>query len=240
MFKNKTVFVSGGTGYLGQGICRAFAGYGAKVIFSYGKNRKAAISLQKELKGSMPVQINLRDADDIEKKIEDVYEKTGKIDVLVNCAGVSSVMPLALLEEDDIDLMTDINVKAPILLTKAVVRGMIRNKGGAIVNLGSLAGERLLDVPVTYAATKASMGGFTFALATELKRFGIRANCVVPGLMEGGVASGVPAEHRKDFIAHCAAGRMGTEKDIGEAVCFLASDKAAYINGQKLFVDGGI
>jgi 3-oxoacyl-[acyl-carrier protein] reductase len=98
----------------------------------------------------------------------------------------------------------------------------------------------MMDVPATYAASKAAAGGFTVALAAELKRYNIRVNCVVPGLMEGGVAKNVPAEHRRHFEEHCAAGRSGKAADVAEAVCFLASDKASYIIGQKLFVDGGV
>jgi 3-oxoacyl-[acyl-carrier protein] reductase len=140
-----------------------------------------------------------------------------------------------------VDLVLDVNVKGMIFATKAAVRGMIRGKkGGVIINIGSLAGERMMDVPATYAAAKAAAGGFTVALAAELKRYGIRVNCVVPGLMEGGVAKQVPAEHRKHFEEHCAAGRSGKAADVAEAVCFLASDKASYIIGQKLFVDGGV
>lgn len=236
MFKGKTVLVTGGSGYIGSEICRAFSRYGAEVIFTYGKNEKAAKALQKELKKSKAIRVNMRDVKDITDKIEALPH----VDVLVNNAGTSAVMPLALLEEEDVDLMLDVNVKGMIFATRAAARGMIRRKAGAIVNLGSLAGERMLDVPATYAASKAAAGGFTMALASELKRFNIRVNCVVPGLMEGGVAKGVPDELRADFVRHCAAGRSGKASDVAEAVCFLASDKASYINGQKLFVDGGV
>ena len=236
MFKGKTVLVTGGSGYLGSEICRTFAGYGAEVVFTYGKNEKAAKALQKEIKKSKAIQVNMRDVKDITDKIEALP----RVDVLINNAGTSAVMPLALLEEEDVDLMLDVNVKGMIFATRAAARGMIHRRGGVIINMGSLAGERMLDVPATYAASKAAAGGFTVALASELKRFNIRVNCVVPGMMEGGVAKAVPEELRKHFIEHCAAGRIGTAKDVAETVCFLASDKASYINGQKLFVDGGV
>lgn len=236
MFKGKTVLVTGGSGYLGAEICRAFAGYGAEVIFTYGKHAKEAKALQKELKKSRAIQVDMRSVKDITDKIEALP----RVDVLVNNAGASAAMPLALLEEEDVDLMLDVNVKGMIFATRAAVRGMIRRKAGAIVNMGSLAGERMLDVPATYAASKAAASGFTLALAGELKRFNIRVNCVVPGMMEGGVAKGIPDELRKHFIEHCAVGRSGKATDVAEAVCFLASDKASYINGQKLFVDGGV
>lgn len=240
MFKGKTVFVSGGSGYIGAEICRIFSELGAKVVFSYNRNREKAEELLRELPGSECVEINMRSVDDITEKIESVYKTNPVIDVLVNNAAMSQIMPFSMLEEDDVDLVFDVNLKGTLFLTKAVVRGMIRNKRGSIVNIGSIAGHRLLDVPVTYAMSKAAFSGMTLALAAELKRFNIRVNNVVPGLLSGGVSKGVPDDLIETFIRHNAAGRTGTARDISETVCFVASDKAGYINAQNIFVDGGI
>jgi NAD(P)-dependent dehydrogenase (short-subunit alcohol dehydrogenase family) len=106
--------------------------------------------------------------------------------------------------------------------------------------MGSIAGTRLLDVPVTYAMSKAAMSGFTFSLATEVKKFGIRVNTIIPGMIEGGVSNGVPDDLKNDFIKHCVTGRTGKGEEVAELVCFIASDKAAYINGQNITIDGGI
>ncbi|MCL1811948.1 MAG: SDR family oxidoreductase [Treponema sp.] len=240
MLSGKTVFVSGGTGYLGSEICRKAVHYGAKVIFSYHKSREKADHLSKEIPDAKAVPINLLDVHDIKTKIESLYSETNKIDVLVNNAGIAQVMPLPLVEEEDVDLVMDINIKGVFFVTKYIVKGMIRNKAGVIVNMGSIAGTRMYDVPVTYAMTKAAVQGLTYSLASELKRFGIRVNAVVPGLMEGGVGQGVPEPLKNDFIAHCAAGRLGNNADAAELVCFLASDRSSYINGQNIAIDGGI
>lgn len=240
MFKDKTVFVSGGTGYIGAEICRNFSELGAKVIFSYNKNKEKAEDLLKELPKSECVEINMRNVDDITSKIEAIYKTNKSIDVLVNNAAISQIMPFSMLEEDDADLVFDVNIKGTIFLTKAIVRGMIRQKKGSIVNIGSIAGHRMLDVPITYAVSKAALSGFTLALAAELKRFNIRVNNVVPGLLEGGVSKGVPDDLIEMFVRHNAVGRTGTARDIAETVCFVASDKAGYINAQNIFVDGGI
>ena len=240
MLNGKVAFVSGGTGYIGSEICRALSHHGATVIFTYHKNKKKADELTGEIKGAVALAINLRDVNDIQRKIEKLYQDVEIIDVLINNAGISQIMPMAMLEEEDVSLMLDINIKGNIFLTKHIVKGMIRNKCGTIINIGSIAGHRMLDVPVTYAVTKAAISGFTVALASELRRFGIRVNCVVPGLLESGVSNGVPEDLRDDFIRHCAAGRAGRAKEIADTVCFLASDKASYINGQNIFVDGGI
>lgn len=240
MLKGKVVFVSGGTGYIGSEICRACSEYGAKVIFSFHKNKDKADELLTEIKGARAIEINLRDVKEIKGKLEQLYSEIDTIDVLVNNAAVSQIMPLGMLEEEDVDLILDINVKGTIFLTKAIIKGMIRNKRGIIVNIGSIAGQRMLDVPVSYAVSKSAMSGFTYSLASEMKRFGIRVNSVVPGLLEGGVSKGVPENLREDFIRHCAAGRAGTAREVADVVCFLASDKASYVNGQIISVDGGI
>lgn len=240
MLNNKVVFVSGGTGYIGSAICQACGEYGAKVIFSYYKHEQKAQVLLDAIQDARAIQLNLKDVNDTTAKIEELYQEIERIDVLVNNAGVSQVMPFAMLEEEDLDYLLDVNVKGTVFLTKAVVRGMIRNRSGAIVNIGSIAGHRVLDVPVHYALSKAAIAGFTYALVAELKRFGIRVNSVVPGLLKDGVAKSVPEELREDFNKHCAAGRVGTGREVAEMVCFLASERASYINGQNIFVDGGI
>ncbi|MCJ7526376.1 MAG: SDR family oxidoreductase [Candidatus Aminicenantes bacterium] len=240
MLSGKIAFVSGGTGYIGSEICRTLARYGTKVIFSYYANESKAQTLMTEIPCSVAVKLNLQDVNQITQSIEKLYQDIGRIDILVNNAAVSQVMPLAMLEEDDVRLAIDINIKGTIFLTKAVVRGMIRNKTGVIVSLGSIAGERILSVPLTYAMSKAAISGFTFALAAELKKFAIRVNSVIPGLLAGGVATHVPDDLRNEFLKHCAAGRAGTAGEVAEVVAFLASDRASYINGQNIHVNGGI
>jgi len=240
MLKNKVAFVSGGTGYIGSEICRTLNEQGAQVIFSYDKNHQKADVLCHEIKGSRAISLNLRDVKEIQAKIDGLYDEIGVIDLLINNAAITQIMPLAMLEEEDMDMILDINIKGTIFLTKYILRGMIRNNTGTIINIGSIAGHRMLDVPITYAVTKAAITGFTYSLASELKRFGIRVNSVVPGLLESGVSNGVPEDLRDDFIRHCATGRAGKAREIANVVCFIASDKASYINGQNIIVDGGI
>lgn len=239
MLEGKIAFVSGGTGYIGSEICRTLTGYGAQVVFSYYSREDKARELEEEIKDAKAVRMDLRDVKQVTQTIEDLYREIERIDILVNNAAVSQIMPLAMLEEEDVDPVLDINMKGTLFLTKAVVRGMIRNKSGVIVSMGSIAGQRMLAVPLTYAMTKASISGFTYALASELQKFGIRVNSVIPGLMEGGVARGVPDDLRDEFIKHCAAGRAGTAREVAEVVAFLVSDRAGYVNGQNIDVNGG-
>jgi NAD(P)-dependent dehydrogenase (short-subunit alcohol dehydrogenase family) len=240
MLDGKTVFVSGGTGSIGEAVCRVCAQNKASVIFSYHTNEKKADELLGEIPGSRKIRINMLDLRDIAAKTDELFASVGVVDALINNAGISQVMPYSLMEEEDYDLMMDMNVKGTFFLTRHFVRMMIRNKKGSIVNIGSIAGNRMYEVPVHYAVSKAAITGFTFSLASELKRYAIRVNSVVPGLIDGGISRGIPDNLRADFVSHCAAGRAGTPMEVAELVAFLASDRASYINGQNIMIDGGI
>ena len=164
----------------------------------------------------------------------------GPVDVLVNNAGVTQVMPFAMIEEADWDRVMDVNVKGMFLVTKAFGRGMIRRRSGSIVNIGSLAGMRVLEVPVHYAAAKSAVLGFTLSLARELGRYNVRVNAVVPGMLTAGVSTNIPAKQQEKYKEFCCLSRAGTPQEVAELVAFLASDRSSFINAQSIFADGGI
>jgi 3-oxoacyl-[acyl-carrier protein] reductase len=244
VLENRTAFVTGGTGAVGAAIVRCLAEHGARVAFSFHHHEDKARRLEAELGAKkMTVKgyaLDVLDAAGVGRRAEQVERELGPVDILVNNAGITQVMPFALIEEADWDRMLDVNVKGLFLVTKAFVRGMIRRKSGAIVNLGSLAGIRLLEVPVHYATAKSAVVGFTLSLARELARYQVRVNAVVPGLLTGGVSDNVPDKQREDYLQHCAAGRAGKPEEVAELVAFLAGDRASYINAQVIQIDGGI
>jgi 3-oxoacyl-[acyl-carrier protein] reductase len=162
------------------------------------------------------------------------------IDVLINNAGSTQVLPFPLIEEADWDEIMDVNVKGPYIVTREVVRYMIPRRSGTILNIGSIAGSRMLEVPVHYATAKAAVCGFTVSLAKELARYGIRVNSVVPGLLDSGIALNVPEVKLKEYLNYCAAGRPGKPEEVAELAAFLCSDRASYINAQNIVVDGGL
>jgi NAD(P)-dependent dehydrogenase (short-subunit alcohol dehydrogenase family) len=242
MLKGRTAFVTGGTGAIGAAIVRSLAAHGARVAFSFHSQEDKARELERELGGerAKAYLLDVLDKAGSVKVAEQVALDLGPVDILVNNAGITQVMPFALIEEEDWDRIMDVNVKGMFLVTKAFVRGMIRRKQGAVVNLGSLAGMRVLEVPVHYATAKSAVVGFTLSLARELARYHVRVNAVVPGLLTGGVSSNVPEKQQEDYFQHCAVGRAGKPEEVAELVAFLVSDRASYINAQAIHIDGGV
>lgn len=236
---DKVALVTGGSGAVGGAIVRTLAAQGYSVAFTYMNNKESAERVEKET-GAAGFQADLTKRTQVESMIRGVIERFGRIDVLINNAGRTQVMPLALIEEEDWDEIIASNLKSMFLVTREVVRGMIARKAGVIVNIGSLAAHRLLDVPVHYATAKAGVTGFTLALAKELSRYNIRVNEVVPGLLNDGVGRMVPEKEMAEYLKYCTAGRAGEPIEVAEVVAFLASDGARYMNAQSVHVNGGI
>ena len=244
MLKGKTAFVTGGTGAVGQAIVRILAREGAGVAYSYNRHQDQALELDREL-GDLGRQVrsyalDVQNGPAAVALAEQVERELGPVHILVNNAGISQVLPFALIEEEDWDQTMDVNVKGMFLVTKAFVRGMIRRKQGNVVNMGSLAGMRVLEVPVHYATAKAAVVGFTLSLARELSRYNIRVNAVVPGMLTDGVSVDVPPKQREEYNRYCLMSRAGRPEEVAEVIAFLASDRSSYVNAQAIFIDGGI
>ena len=233
------VLVTGGSGAVGRAIVRRFVRGGHEVAFTFLGGKEPADALVAET-GALALQADLTQPAQVERMVQDAVAKLGQIDVLVNNAGRTQVMPLPLIEAEDWDDILGANLKSMFLVTREVVRGMIARKKGIIINMGSLAGHRLLEVPVHYAAAKAGVTGFTLALARELARSHIRVNEVVPGLLDDGVGRLVPDKERAEYLRYCAAARAGKPEEVADVVAFLAGPGANYMNAQSVFVDGGI
>jgi NAD(P)-dependent dehydrogenase (short-subunit alcohol dehydrogenase family) len=214
------------------------------VVYSYKEHSEKARAIDLELKNqgkevwSFPLDVT--DGVASVKLAQQIENEIAPVDILVNNAGIAQVMPFAMIEEKDWDAIMDINVKGMFLVTKAFARGMIRRKRGSIINIGSLAGMRMLEVPVHYATAKSAVTGFTMSLARELGRYNIRVNAAVPGMMDGGVSCNIPEKQYNQYISYCALSRVGKCDEVAELVAFLASDKSSYMTAQSILVDGGI
>ncbi len=242
--KGKTAFVTGGSGALGKAVVRVLAREGCRVAFSYNSGLDAAEALRGELAATgadvSAWPLDVVDGKAVAALAKTIEEQVGPVDILVNNAGYAQVMPFAMIEEADWDHVLDVNVKGMFLTTKAFVRGMIRRKSGSVVNVGSLAGMRMLEVPVHYATAKSAVVGFTLSLARELGRYKVRVNAVAPGMLNGGVSANVPAKQQEEYNRYCALSRAGEPEEVAELIAFLASDRSSYLNGQTILIDGGV
>jgi 3-oxoacyl-[acyl-carrier protein] reductase len=241
--EGKRALVTGGTRGVGRAIVRVFSAEGARVAFTYTRDEEGA---RETLAACAPAEVrdfraSVLDTAATAKMVKEIEQLWGGIDLLVNNAGTSQNMPLALLEEEDFDQVMDVNVKGVFLTSKAVLRGMIRRRaGGAILNIGSLAGSRTLDAPIHYCASKAAVEGLTRAMAKEVARYQIRVNCLAPGLLEDGIGKNLPEHRLADYLEHCALGRVGTFDEVARFAAFLVSDANGYMSGETVVMDGGL
>lgn len=243
LLRDKRVFVTGGTRGLGRAFCLECAQHGAKVALNYSKDEQGAQEtlqqIQKYGVEGLLYSVSVLEAEKIDTMVREIAQKWGGIDILINNAGITQPLPLALLEEEDWDRVMDINVKGTFLMTQALIKGMIYQKHGVILNIGSLAGTKMIEAPIHYSTSKAAIKGFSEALAKEVARYNIRVNCLAVGLLEEGVGQNLPEHRLKNFLENLALQRVGTVKEIAECAVFLVSDKNSYMNGATVRIDGG-
>ncbi len=244
LLDGRTAIVTGGARGLGRAICVALATDGADVAFNYLRDDEAAAATVAAItalgRRAWSFKVSVLDKAGLRAMAAEVVAATGAIDVLVNNAGHGQVVPLALMEEEDWDRMLDTHVKGAFLATQAVLRTMIKQRRGRVLNVSSLAGVKMLEAPVHYSTAKAALKGFTESLAKEIGRYGITVNCVAPGVLDEGVSDHLPPARREEYLRHCAMRRLGRLDEAAAVVAFLASDRASYLNGSTIVVDGGV
>jgi 3-oxoacyl-[acyl-carrier protein] reductase len=240
LLAGKTALITGGSRGLGRALVETFTGEGARVAFSYARDDEGAKGTAAAAPGARAFRVSVLDAPGTEAMIAEVEQAWGGIDVLVNNAGVSQNLPLALMEEDDWDHVMDINVKGTFLTSRAALRGMIRRRRGVVLNIGSLVAVRMMEAPVHYSASKAAIKGLSEALAKEVARYGIRVLCLAPGLLEDGVGRNLPDYRLADYLKHCSLGRLGKLDEVARCAAFLVSDANSYMSGETVVIDGGV
>ena len=239
----KTAIVTGGSRGIGRAICLELAHRGANVVFSYAGNKAAAdetVALLEEAGATArAVQGDVTSAD-AAKELVDAAKELGGVDILVNNAGITRDKLAARMSEEDFDAVIATNLKGAFLMTKAVLRPMMRAKSGAIVNMASVVGIMGNAGQANYAASKAGLIGMTKSVAREVASIGIRVNAVAPGFIETDMTAAMPEAAQQAMCSAIPAARPGKPEDVARAVAFLVSDDAAYITGQVLAVDGGM
>lgn len=244
LLPGKRALITGGSRGLGRALSVVFAEEGARVAFTYTRSEEAAEEVLATIRSgggeARAYRVSVLDARATDEMVRDLEERWGGIDILVNNAGISQNLPLALMDEEDWDKVMDVNAKGTFLTSKAVLRGMIRRKAGVVLNMGSLAGARMLEAPLHYCASKAAVKGFTEALAKEVARYGIRVNCLAPGLLEEGLGRNLPDHRLEAYLKHCPLGRVGRVDEVARFASFLVSDSNSYMSGETAIIDGGV
>jgi 3-oxoacyl-[acyl-carrier protein] reductase len=239
----KVALVTGGSRGIGRAITLALAAHGAKVAVNYASNAAAAADTIAAAGGdglAIALAGDVSDSATAAKLIEGTIAAFGKIDILVNNAGVTSDDLILRMSEAEWDKVIDTNLKGTFNVTKAAIRPMVRQRGGRIICISSVAGIVGNAGQANYSAAKAGIIGFTKAIAKEVASRNITANIIAPGFVDTEMTATLTDAQRQEIMRMVALGRTGTPHDIAPAAVFLASDEAAYITGHVLTVDGGL
>lgn len=240
---SKTVLITGSSKGIGAATAILFAQKGYNVVINYNESFQSANLLCQSLVANgysvMTHKANVANRLEVELMVKETLYKFGSLDILVNNAGVAYEGLITETDEIDFDRIIDINLKGVFNCCKCVVPSMISKQSGRIINISSIWGQVGASCEVAYSASKAGVIGLTKALAKELAPSGITVNAIAPGLIETSMNSHLTVEELSDFVETIPLGRMGNADEIAAAIEFLASDKAEYITGQVLGVNGG-
>ena len=242
--QQQTVVVTGGSRGIGKAICRALAGPDTHLFFNYHSQEAAATDTQQQIAAAggqaTGIRADVAKAVEVEAFFDKILQQTGRIDVLVNNAGISRDNLLVRMKEQDWDAVLDINLKAAFLCAKCVAKTMMKQRSGRIILISSVVGAIGNPGQANYAASKAGLIGLAKSMARELASRGITVNAVAPGLIETDMTAAMPDKAKDAMVGLIPLGRPGTPEEVAATVAFLASDNAAYITGQVLHVSGGM
>jgi len=242
LLRNKVAIVTGGTRGIGKAIVFQLIYQGAKVVFTYLRNDESAgiiLDEIKELKGEAEaVKQDVRDFDSATKVVQETINRFGRVDILVNNAGIVKDKALMMMSKDDWEDVIKTNLTGYFNMTRACIVTMLKQKSGNIMNISSVSGITGRARQVSYSASKAGIIGFTKSLAKEVAAYNIRVNAIAPGFIETDMISKL--KNKDELIKAIPLAKFGKPEEIAKAVSFLISDKAGYITGQVIKIDGGL
>ena len=233
--EGKTALVTGGSRGIGRAVALELGRAGATVVVGYRSEAGEAEAVASEI-GGRAVQADVSDPE----QAKALVDEAGEIDVLVNNAGTTRDGVLARMLDEDWRTVIETNLSSTFYTCRAAARGMMKRRGGAIVNVSSIVGVHGNWGQTNYAASKAGIIGFTKSLARELGSRGVRANVVAPGYVKTALTEAIPEDAREAMLANTPLGRLGDPENVAAAVRFLVSDEASFITGEVLLVDGGL
>ncbi|MFW6067575.1 MAG: 3-oxoacyl-[acyl-carrier-protein] reductase [Myxococcota bacterium] len=241
---DKVALVTGASRGIGRAVARVLAEAGARVVVNYQGNEEAAretvASIEAAGGSATALRFDVSDPEAVDDAIRRLVGDFGRLDVLVNNAGVSIDQLLLRVKPDDLERTFQINVAGAVWCAKAAIRPMMRAKRGRIINLSSVVGEAGNPGQAAYAASKAALIGLTKSLAREYASRGVTVNAVAPGYIETDMTASLPEAAREAIVQQTPIGRVGSPEEVAAAVLYLASDEAAYVTGQVLRVNGGM
>ena len=244
MSDNKVVFVTGGSRGIGKEVALEFADKGYNVVINYVSDKTDVNSLKKEFeeKGvkSLILKANVVNSSEIEEVVKKAIEEFGKIDVLVNNAGITKDNLLMRMSEEEFDSVINVNLKGTYIVSKIVTKYMMKKRSGSIINMSSVVGVTGNAGQCNYSASKAGIIGFTKSLARELSSRNIRVNAVAPGFIETDMTDVLPDNIKEAVYNQIPLKRMGTAKEVANLTYFLGSNESSYITGQVINIDGGM
>ena len=241
---NKVALVTGATRGIGKQIALTFAENGYDVAINYRKENAELENLKKEIEVNnvkcLAVQGDVSSFEDCERFVKEIIEEYGKIDVLVNNAGITKDTLLMRMKKEDFESVIDINLVGTFNVTKNVISHMMKARSGKIINISSVVGVSGNAGQTNYSASKAGIIGFTKSLAKEVASRNILVNAIAPGFIETSMTDVLKEDIKEEIAKSIPLKRMGTTKDVANLVKFLASDESSYITGQVINVDGGM
>ena len=240
-FKGQVALVTGATRGIGRAIAQALAAQGAKVVgTATGQAGAASIGADLAPSGGRGIVLDVNDGEALQAAVDAIVAQDGGLHILVNNAGITRDTLAMRMKDADWDAVLDTNLKAVFRASRAVLRVMMKQRHGRIVNITSVVGASGNAGQANYAAAKAGVAGLTRALARELGSRGITVNCVAPGFIATDMTDGLAESQKAALLAQIPVGRLGTPQEVADAVLFLASPAAAYVTGSELHVNGGM
>ena len=237
---NKVVVVTGGSRGIGAEIVKFLAKLDYKVVLNYNKSESYAQDVKKELNNVEIFKADVSKKEEANALIDFAIKKYGKIDVLINNAGLAQTKLFTEITDEDWKDIIDTNLNSAFYCSREAVKNMIHNKSGLIINISSIWGITGASCEVAYSTSKAAINGFTKALAKELGPSNIRVNAIAPGFIHTEMTEVLPEATKKAAIEQIPLRKFGDVEDVAQTAVFLASEKAKYITGQVICVDGGM